>query len=196
MARFGMVGKLLAHPGRRGELVELLLAATRELQGADGCELYVVSQDRDDLDKIWVFEAWPDERRIAPRWTCQRSLPAFRCVEDVKDDRPGRGPTVQKHVRGASDAFNSSACAEFCGQRQKAHCLRPGAAAELGLSGSRPSTGHLGDGPVAVRAVDVGLSIDQHAVGEFESRICGSFRSGSPTGQIVAEFEPACSSVC
>jgi hypothetical protein len=77
MARFGMVGKLLAHPGRRGELVELLLAATRELQGADGCELYVVSQDRDDLDKIWVFEAWRDERRIAPRWTCQRSLPAF-----------------------------------------------------------------------------------------------------------------------
>jgi quinol monooxygenase YgiN len=61
MARFGMVGKLLAHPGRRGELVELLLAATRELQGAGGCELYVVSQDRDDLDKIWVFEAWRDE---------------------------------------------------------------------------------------------------------------------------------------
>jgi quinol monooxygenase YgiN len=41
--------------------VELLLAATRELQGADGCELYVVSQDRDDLDTIWVFEAWRDE---------------------------------------------------------------------------------------------------------------------------------------
>jgi quinol monooxygenase YgiN len=61
MARFGMAGKLVAHPGRRGELVELLLAATRELQGADGCELYVVSQDRDDLDTIWVFEAWRDE---------------------------------------------------------------------------------------------------------------------------------------
>ena len=61
MARLGMVGKLLAHPGRRGELVELLLAATRELQGADGCELYVISQDRDGLDKISVFEAWRDE---------------------------------------------------------------------------------------------------------------------------------------
>ena len=61
MARFGMVGKLVARPGRRGELVELLMAATRELQGADGCELYVVSQDRDELDSIWVFEAWRDE---------------------------------------------------------------------------------------------------------------------------------------
>jgi quinol monooxygenase YgiN len=61
MARFGMVGKLVAQPGRGGELLELLIAATRELQGADGCELYVVSQDRDDLDTIWVFEAWRDE---------------------------------------------------------------------------------------------------------------------------------------
>ena len=61
MARLGMAGKLVAHPGRRRELVELLLAATRELQGADGCELYVVSQDRDGLDKIWVFETWRDE---------------------------------------------------------------------------------------------------------------------------------------
>ena len=61
MAGFGMVGKLVARPGRRGELVDLLMDATRELQGADGCELYVVSQDRDDLDTIWVFEAWRDE---------------------------------------------------------------------------------------------------------------------------------------
>ena len=61
MARFGMVGKLVAHPGRRGELVALLLVAAGELQGVDGCELYVVSQDRDDLDTIWVFEAWRDE---------------------------------------------------------------------------------------------------------------------------------------
>ena len=61
MARFGMVGKLVAQPGWGGELVDLLMAVTRESQGADGCELYVVSQDRDGLDKIWVFEAWRDE---------------------------------------------------------------------------------------------------------------------------------------
>ena len=37
-------------------------------------------------------------------------------------------------------------------------------------SASRPSTGHLGDGPVAARAVDVERSIDQHAVGQFEQQ--------------------------
>jgi quinol monooxygenase YgiN len=51
----------MAQPGRRGQLVALLLVASRELQGVDGCELYVVSQDRDDLDTIWVVEAWRDE---------------------------------------------------------------------------------------------------------------------------------------
>jgi hypothetical protein len=34
----------------------------------------------------------------------------------------------------------------------------------------------------SVRAVDVGLSIDQHAVGQFESRICGSFQVRIPDG--------------
>jgi quinol monooxygenase YgiN len=61
MARFGMVGKLVAQPGRGGELLELLMPATRELKSADGCELYVISQDRDNLETIWVFEAWRDE---------------------------------------------------------------------------------------------------------------------------------------
>jgi quinol monooxygenase YgiN len=60
MARFGMEGKLVAQPGRGGEFLELLMATTRE-KSVDGCELYVVSQDRDDLDTIWVFEAWRDE---------------------------------------------------------------------------------------------------------------------------------------
>jgi hypothetical protein len=39
--------------------------------------------------------------------------------------------------------FNSPACAEFCGQRQKAHGLLPGAADELGLSGSPRISGAL-----------------------------------------------------
>jgi quinol monooxygenase YgiN len=71
--------------------VELLLAATRELQGADGCELYVVSQDRDDLDTIWVFEAWRDEAAHrasldmpAVRGVIERGLPLITKREGAK----------------------------------------------------------------------------------------------------------------
>jgi quinol monooxygenase YgiN len=61
MAQFGMVGKLVAHPGRRDELVELLLSGVSEVKKADGCELYVVSREVDDRNTIWVVEAWRDE---------------------------------------------------------------------------------------------------------------------------------------
>jgi len=66
-------------PARQGqELLELLVAATREVQGADGCELYVVSHDRDDLDTIWVLEAWRDQ--AAHR--ASLDLPAVRGVTE------------------------------------------------------------------------------------------------------------------
>jgi quinol monooxygenase YgiN len=61
MARFGMLGKLVTHPGRREELVELLMDATRHLAGVDGSELYVVSRAVDDPDAVWVVEVWRDE---------------------------------------------------------------------------------------------------------------------------------------
>jgi quinol monooxygenase YgiN len=61
MARFGMQGKLVAHPGRREELVEVLMDGTRRLAGVDGCELYVVSRDADDADTVWVVEVWRDQ---------------------------------------------------------------------------------------------------------------------------------------
>ena len=46
----------------------------------------------------------------------------------------GEAQRYRNMGRGASEASNFPACAEFCVQRQKAHGLRPGAAAEFGLS--------------------------------------------------------------
>jgi quinol monooxygenase YgiN len=61
MARFGMLGKIVANPGRREDLVDLLMAAAKQLGGVDGCELYVVSRALDDPDAVWVVEAWRDQ---------------------------------------------------------------------------------------------------------------------------------------
>jgi hypothetical protein len=54
----------------------------------------------------------------------------------------------------------------------------------LATGNARKSTVYRAPGRRArsVRAVDVGLSIDQHAVGQFESRICGSFQVRIPDG--------------
>lgn len=61
MVSFGMHGRLVAHPGRREELVEVLMEGTEHLSRVDGCELYVINRDVDEPNTIWVIELWRDE---------------------------------------------------------------------------------------------------------------------------------------
>jgi quinol monooxygenase YgiN len=54
-AMFGMIGKMTAAPGKRAELVALLLQATGAMPG---CLSYVVAQDSADENAIWITEVW------------------------------------------------------------------------------------------------------------------------------------------
>jgi quinol monooxygenase YgiN len=58
MPRFGLHGKFIAQPGRRDQLVELLLQAAKLMAAADGCRLYVVSTAPNDDKAVWVTEIW------------------------------------------------------------------------------------------------------------------------------------------
>lgn len=55
---YGLIGRMRAEPGRRDELVGLLLDGTG---GMPGCLSYVVARDPADADAIWVTEVWTDE---------------------------------------------------------------------------------------------------------------------------------------
>lgn len=55
---FGLIGRMRAQPGRRDELVSILLEGTG---GMPGCLSYVVARDPDDADAIWITEVWADE---------------------------------------------------------------------------------------------------------------------------------------
>jgi len=58
MPRHGMFGSLTTHPGKRDELVAILLEAAR-LQGAmAGCENYIVHTSESDPNKVFVSEVW------------------------------------------------------------------------------------------------------------------------------------------
>lgn len=61
MGKFGLFGKLLAHEGKRDELVQVLLEASAILKNFDGCEWYVVNVSDEEPDAIWVTELWRDE---------------------------------------------------------------------------------------------------------------------------------------
>ncbi len=54
----GIIGKILAVPNKRDELIEILLDGTKDMPG---CIQYIVSKDSNDDDAIWITEVWKDQ---------------------------------------------------------------------------------------------------------------------------------------
>lgn len=54
---YGLIGKINANPGKRDELISILLETA---QGMEGCLSYVVGKDRSDTQAVWVTEVWVD----------------------------------------------------------------------------------------------------------------------------------------
>src|SRR5688572_10442479 len=55
---YGLIGKMRAAPGRWDELIAILLNG---VSGMPGCLSYVVAQDPNDADAIWITEVWDSE---------------------------------------------------------------------------------------------------------------------------------------
>ena len=52
---YGLIGKMNAVPGARDQLVAILLESTGEMPG---CLSYIVANDPNDADAIWITEVW------------------------------------------------------------------------------------------------------------------------------------------
>lgn len=52
---YGLIGKMLAQPGKRDDLIKLLLDGTGQMPG---CHSYVVATDPTNADAIWITEVW------------------------------------------------------------------------------------------------------------------------------------------
>jgi quinol monooxygenase YgiN len=55
---YGLIGKMRAAPGKRDELVAILLG---EVGAMPGCLNYIVAADPNDADAIWITEVWNDK---------------------------------------------------------------------------------------------------------------------------------------
>lgn len=55
---YGLIGKMIATPGKRDELIGVLLGG---VSGMPGCLSYVVAKDAEDRDALWVSEVWESE---------------------------------------------------------------------------------------------------------------------------------------
>lgn len=54
-AMFGLIGKMRAQSGKRADLVAILLDGTAAMPG---CKHYIVAEDAEDPDAIWITEIW------------------------------------------------------------------------------------------------------------------------------------------
>ena len=52
---YGLIGKLIAVPGQRDELIAILLDG---VNGMPGCLSYIVAKDLRDENAIWITEVW------------------------------------------------------------------------------------------------------------------------------------------
>ena len=59
---YGLIGKMLAQPGKRDELIGLLLEGTGSMPG---CFSYVVANDATNPDAIWITEVWDNKESHA-----------------------------------------------------------------------------------------------------------------------------------
>ena len=55
---YGLIGKLIATPGKREELIAILLDGVANMPG---CLSYIVAKDLSDANAIWITEAWDSE---------------------------------------------------------------------------------------------------------------------------------------
>lgn len=55
---YGLIGQMLAAPGKRDELLAILSEGTSDMPG---CLSYVIAKDPDNADALWITEVWTDK---------------------------------------------------------------------------------------------------------------------------------------
>ncbi|MHA2502496.1 MAG: putative quinol monooxygenase [Candidatus Kariarchaeaceae archaeon] len=62
MSKYGLTADLIAKPGKGKELAKILLKAAELMRSAKGAIVYIVSQDPENDDLIWVYEVWKSKK--------------------------------------------------------------------------------------------------------------------------------------
>ena len=57
-AMYGLIGKMIAAPGKRDELIAIMLESVSAMPG---CLSYVVARDPANADWLWITEVWDSE---------------------------------------------------------------------------------------------------------------------------------------
>lgn len=96
---FGIIGKIITKTGQREELASILLAGMSDLPG---CLSYVVAEDPNDEDTLWVTEVWSSQTkheeslsRPSVREAIEKGRPLIASVAERVETVPIGGLALQ-----------------------------------------------------------------------------------------------------
>lgn len=89
---FGQINRITALPGRRDEVMRLVLSGADDMPG---CRAYIVASDADQADVIWVTEVWDSAEMQAAslnipevKASVQRAMPMIAGFETIATTIP------------------------------------------------------------------------------------------------------------
>lgn len=89
---YGLIGKMTAAPGQRDALAAILLEG---LNSMPGCLSYIVAEDPEDADALWITEVWDsaDSHRASldlpqVQAAIARARPIIASLSDRRETRP------------------------------------------------------------------------------------------------------------
>ena len=90
MSRVGRYAKATAKPGQGHALADALLEVAAILEGAAGCELYIVNRSLDEPDVVWATEVWCSQADLEASLELDAIKPLFPRVMELLEGRPER----------------------------------------------------------------------------------------------------------
>lgn len=88
-------GKMKAKAGKSDELVSILLQASTFLSTAQGCKLYVVGKNEQEIDSIYVTEIWDSKEDHNQSLLIQGVRELITRAMPILDGPPAKGQELE-----------------------------------------------------------------------------------------------------
>jgi quinol monooxygenase YgiN len=97
---YALFNKLTAKPGKRGQVIDILIESGELFDDNPACVLYLVSESADDPNLVWVVDLWTSQEAHAEalkapelRPYVEKALPLLEGMPEQIEVRPvgGRG---------------------------------------------------------------------------------------------------------
>lgn len=95
MKKYLLHGKLIAKPDAVNELTAILLKAAEGVSKVKGCNLYIISKDKNDKNAVWVTEIWDSKEDHDNSLKAKDTKALISKAIPLLDGQPQRGQELE-----------------------------------------------------------------------------------------------------